>query len=261
MNPIDDRPGTNGKHDLTMPPEFLGRVMDSVASSPPPSAARSFIDGARDRSVHDAVAALLVAAHLAIRGRVPAVVRVQALALVTVVALLTGAGATLAGTTAVHIAAPILGLDGSAWRDASTIPTAMPARPPSGMTVVAPPEPMETLRVDDGPATDSERRPSRRQVRSTDVSDDETGDLSEEGDESADDADEGDAIDVEEPGGDDHDEVEEAEDDGEADSDDGDHEADDDEADDGEADDDDEADDDEADDDEADDDEADDDGD
>lgn len=126
--------------------DFAERVMSAVASSPAPSAPRSFVVAARERKLGDATGSLVVAWHLALRGRVPALIRLQALGLVAVVALSAGAGAVAASAAAYRVAAPIVSLvmrEGAP--DERTVPSSAPtftARPsPVRAPVVADPGP------------------------------------------------------------------------------------------------------------------------
>jgi len=112
----------------TPPDDFVGRVMTSVTHAALPSASRSLVDAIRERSLTEVVGAVVVAAHLALApGRVPAAIRAQALVLVAIVALVAGTGATLAATTAVSVARPILARSVDPARDDGARPSPTPA--------------------------------------------------------------------------------------------------------------------------------------
>lgn len=128
--------------------DFVDRVMSRVASGPSPSAPRSFLTAARERSLQDVRGSLAVAWHLALRSRVPAVVRVQALSLVVVVALSVGAASVAASAAAYRVASPLVA-SVIAWDtpDERSLPATTPVAPVASPSVDASPVP------DPGPET------------------------------------------------------------------------------------------------------------
>ena len=125
-----------------LPPDmapFVGRVMAVVEEAPIPSAPRSFMAAARERSWRNALDAVRVATHVALRGRrIPTVIRVQASALVVAVLVGVGASAAFAGVAAYRFTAPILqSADGDVTQDVRDVPTPEP-------TIAATPDPSTT---------------------------------------------------------------------------------------------------------------------
>lgn len=200
--------------DATTPdPDFVTRVMASVATGPGPSAPRSFAGALRARSGTEASAAVAVAWHLAVRARsVPTVVRVQGFALVLAVALVAGAGVTFAATAAYRVAAPIVvAVTDRVLDDERVIPVAAPTASPR--PVEPTPEPPEAVTPPEhGSDYDDADRP--RGAIGT-LPDDDAGaavdptsptdDDADEGDHRTDDDDEGDGDDADRGGGDDDD--------------------------------------------------------
>ena len=146
--------------DFTLPATFVDDVMRRVAVAPAPMPVRTFWSAILDRSALDLAGSIAIAWRLLLTGgRLPLMVRAQALALVVLVAVSVGGTGTLAAAAAYRAVAPIVFRDDPRDLLSESTPTAAPdvvphasplviAAPdrPEGRTIARPPS--------DGVATD-----------------------------------------------------------------------------------------------------------
>jgi hypothetical protein len=129
--------------DFALPESFIDDVMRRVEVAPRPMPVRSFWSAVRDRSAFDVVGSVAVAWRLLMAGgRVPAMVRAQAFALVLLVAVSVGGTGVLAAAAAYRTVAPIVFRDDPRELLSESAPTDAPDVVPhaSSPIVVAVPD-------------------------------------------------------------------------------------------------------------------------